>query len=452
MSRSLILIGAALVALIGLGQSLHDGSVLHIGSPARLAEWVGLQGVAILLYFLAVARVLRPPRPRAFWFVIAVAAGMRAIPLASPMFLSSDMFRYVWDGRVQLHGINPYVYLPADPALAPLRDTIIYPYVNRKKYARTIYPPMAELIFRAVAWIGQTPVVMRAATVAFEALAIASLAVVLSRIGAPPERVLIYAWNPLAAWEFAGNGHVDAFAIGFLGLALLLVTLRRRAATGVALAAATLVKFLPAVVAAAFWRRGDWRPPAAALVTAAALYALYADAGRDLTGYLPGYAHEEGLESGSGFWLLAGLSRLGGQLPPWTQGMYIAALLALLGVLGWLATERGRAVDPVRAARGAGRLIVVTLLGISAHYPWYFPWACVPAVVAPQRAAIYIGSAALLFYLNPFHERFWWPALVYLPTLVLLLIDARQSLRVGDIAARDDVSRPAELPAQSGDR
>lgn len=449
MNRGLALIGAGLIALIGLGQSLHDGSVLKIGSDTRMAEWVALQSVAVVLYFVAVARTLRGSPPRAYSVVIVVAVAMRAIPLASPMFLSSDMFRYIWDGRVQLHGINPYVYLPADPALAPLRDQTIYPFVNRKKYARTIYPPIAELVFRAVAWVSEAPVAMRAAMVGFEAIAIAALTLVLLRVGAPPARVLIYAWNPLAAWEFAGNGHVDAIAIGCIGLALLAVTLRQRAATGITLAAAVLVKYLPAVIAPAFWRRWDWRLPAAALATAAILYAPYLDAGRFLLGYLPGYAHEEGLETGSGFWLLAGLSRIA-PLPGWADPAYLAALALLLAVLGWRATTSGAEVEPVRAAACSGRLITVTMLGISAHYPWYFPWACVPAVVAPQRAAIYLGAAALLFYVNPFHERFLWPALVYLPTLALLFVDLRRPLRACRLATAP--TQPAPALAQTGER
>ncbi len=447
--RLLALVGVALVLLIGLGQALHDGSEVRIGSDARLAVWVAVEAVATLLYFAAVARILRAPA-MALWWVLAVAVAMRAIPLLSPMFLSSDLFRYIWDGRVQLAGINPYLYVPADPALAHLRDPDIYRLVNRAAYAHTIYPPMAEAVFAVAAWLGQTPVVMRAAMVGFEALGVAALLLVLRRIGAPPERLLIYAWNPLAVWEFAGNGHVDALAVGFLGLALLAVAHRRPGWTGVALAAAVLVKFLPAVVAPALWRRWDWRLPAAALLTAALLYSLYAGAGAHLLGFLPGYADEEGLRDGSGVWLLAGLASLG-KLPAWAGAAFAGVLLAALAGLGWASAAREGWPDPVRAAGGAARLIVIALVGLSPHYPWYFPWACVPAVVSPQRGAIWLGAAPLLLYLDPLHEHFLWPALVYLPALALTLLDAFRPLPRPRGAAAP-WTMLASPPAQAGDR
>ena len=75
---------------------------------------------------------------------------MRLMVMLSPPFLSSDLYRYVWDGRVQAAGINPYLYIPADPALAGLRDTAIFPHINRADYAPTIYPPVAQAIFLAV--------------------------------------------------------------------------------------------------------------------------------------------------------------------------------------------------------------------------------------------------------------------------------------------------------------
>jgi len=70
-----------------------------------------------------------------------VAVLLRAIALFAPQALSTDIFRYVWDGRVQAAHINPYRFIPADPALAPLRDDSIYPNINRADYAHTIYPP-----------------------------------------------------------------------------------------------------------------------------------------------------------------------------------------------------------------------------------------------------------------------------------------------------------------------
>jgi hypothetical protein len=425
-------LGAALVALIGVGQALHDGSELRIGDNTRLAIFVAVQMVACCIYMAAVAVQSRRPFTVRLPWVLAVAAAMRAIPLCSPMFLSSDLFRYIWDGRVQLAGINPYLYVPADEVLAHLRDTAIFSHVNRAMYARTIYPPMAELVFRAVAAMGQRPWMMRAAMVLFECLAMGALLAILRRCRLPSARVLIYAWNPLATWEFSGNGHVDAVAIGLVALALLGVALRRPTLAGAALGAAVLVKYLPAVLAPALWYRRDWRLPAAALLTCAALYALYAGAGTHLLGFLPGYAQEEGMQAGTGFWLLAGLADLI-KLPPAAVTVYALAVLGVLATLAWPMLRRAQPPSAVQAARDAGTLIVATMVALSPHYPWYYPWASVPAAIAPQRSAIFLGCAAILLYLDPLHENFFWPALVFVPTIALSVWDRRSINAAGAV-------------------
>jgi hypothetical protein len=183
--------------------------------------------------------------------VLAVAVLLRALPLTVPPFLSSDIYRYVWDGRVQAAGINPYRYVPADPALAALRDTAVYPHINRAEYARTIYPPAAQLVFAAVARVWDSMTGMRLAMVGFEAMGIVCALLLLKLAALPRERVLIYAWNPLPVWSIASDGHVDALVVGLVGLVLLLCARHRDAAAGAVLAAATLVKFFPLVLAAA---------------------------------------------------------------------------------------------------------------------------------------------------------------------------------------------------------
>ena len=79
--------------------------------------------------------------------VIAVAVMTQIIAIQHEPLLSTDIYRYIWDGRVQAQGLNPYQYLPADPLLAYLRNSVIYPLINRADYARTPYPPIAELFF-----------------------------------------------------------------------------------------------------------------------------------------------------------------------------------------------------------------------------------------------------------------------------------------------------------------
>jgi Protein of unknown function (DUF2029). len=190
------------------------------------------------------------------WVVLGVAIAMRATLLPAPPFLSSDIYRYVWDGQVQAAGINPYRFVPTAPALAGLRQLAAFPHINRADYAHTIYPPAAQMIFGLVGHLSRTVTGMKVAMAAFELVAMLCLLRLLSIARLPRERILIYAWNPLVLWSFAGDGHVDAAAVGLLAVALLCRAGHRVRLAAAFVAGAALVKFLPAVVAPALARGG----------------------------------------------------------------------------------------------------------------------------------------------------------------------------------------------------
>ncbi len=446
--RALLGLGALLAALTLATLALHAPGVGAAERIARQNEIVALMMAAAAVYFLAVRLVLRHSFPRrAVWAVLAIALALRAVLVCAPPFLSSDVYRYVWDGRVQAAGINPYRYIPADPALAFLRDRRIYPHVNRRTYARTIYPPMAELVFAAVGRVRDSVTAMKLVMVGFEALGVACMLALLRLAALPPERILIYAWNPLALWSFAAGGHVDALAIGLLGLALLLRARHRDGWAGVALASATLVKFFPVVVAPAFVRGGRfWRPALAGAAVILALYGLYSAAGPHILGFLPSYASQEGFDNGSGFWLLAGLSRLVA-LPRWKIIAYPVLAGAALAALALYILRRrnpDNAGDPTILCRDTATLAAASMLALSPHYPWYFAWLALPAIVAPSPAVLWLSAAPMLLYIAPWpHDEFLWRGLLYLPAAALLATDfLRRRTRSAQFSPRPHGEKP----------
>jgi len=432
-------LGCLLIVLTLAGLLLHRPGAIALPSGHAAHIFVAIAALAAVVYFVAVAMVLRRPMPRStLWLVLGVSLAMRALVLPAPPFLSSDMYRYVWDGKVQNSGISPYRYIPDNPALAKLRDTAIYPHIGRAEYARTIYPPTAQLVFRVVAAISPTILAMKAAMVGFELVGIGAVIVVLGRVGLPCERVLIYAWNPLTVWSFAGNGHADAIAIGLIGLALLARTGRRDGVTGVLLGAATLVKFLPGAVAPAFWRHRDWRLPVAAAAVMVALYACYISVGWRVLGFLPGYAREEGLDSGTGFWLLAGLDDIV-HLPAFAARLYtMLAACALAGLAAWVVFRPrpeadGSRADMVRVGGDAALLAAATMVALSPHYSWYYAWLAVPCCLCPWRSVIYLSAAGLLLDINPLNEHFLWPCLLFVPVIALAVRDLHGAARAGAV-------------------
>ena len=407
-------------------------ALTHAPGMAGFEYFVALGALGVVVYAGAAVMVLRRAAPAGSLAVILVIATlMRLAPLASPAFLSSDLYRYVWDGRVQNAGINPYRYIPSAPELAPLRDEAVYPRINRSDYAPTIYPPVAQAIFAVLDAIWPSPNVMKAAMLGFEALAVWVMLRLLRLAGLPRERVLLYAWQPLWPWEYAGNGHVDAAAIAFIGLALLAVARRRDGWAGVALSAAIMVKLLPVVLAPALWRARGWRMPMAALACVAIGYGSYASVGIKMFGFLGGYANEEGLSSGGGI-LPVQLAGLLITLPSQAGTAWLALAAAVLAVLAFGMLKAPEIPDPALRIRRIGHdallLGTVTTVAITPHYAWYFGWLAYLACLAPWRCVIWLTAACLLLYLDPVHTALGWSSLIYVPFVLLAIRDWRNPM------------------------
>jgi alpha-1,6-mannosyltransferase len=381
--------GATLLLLTGVGLWRQ-----HVYDTDGFTILALVQGA---FYLAAVALTWRGGLSRrAMIAVLLVAALMRIAVLLAPAYLSDDINRYVWDGRVEGAGINPYRYIPADPHLAQLRDATIFPHINRSDYAPTIYPPVAEYIFFLGTRLSQSLTALKATLLAIELAGVLLLLRLLRDWRLPRERILIYLWHPLTLWEFAGSGHVDVAIVTLVALALW--ARRREAAwlTGSALAAAALVKFFPAVLFPALYRRWDWRMPVAAAATVAIAYAPFMGAGSDVFGFLSGYWQEEGLQSGAGFflWSLLGSVAPVEHLGPAVYLTLAAALLLALGVHSLFAVD-GRYLG------SALTLAVAAMVLLSPHYPWYFAWIVPLICFTPRPSALYLTVACPLLYFVP---------------------------------------------------
>lgn len=428
-------IALLLIVLDVLADRLHIPGQLGIGSNHRLRLFVGLMGIEGVLYGLGVLIVCRTTLPaRTRFLILGAALAMRGIVLTTPPFLSTDIHRYVWDGEVQNAGINPYRYKPDAQHLAFLRTPQIYPGINRKHTARTIYPPVAEAIFALVARVKPSILAMRLAMTGFDVVAMIALLALLRTAARPATWILIYAWNPLPIWEIAGNGHVDAIVVGFTALALLAAARLRPGWSAVAFTGAVLAKFLPLAMMPALWRPKIWYFPAILVGLTIVFYAHYLDVGLHVFGFLGGYLHQEGIANGIGIFWLRAIDRVVA-LPRFASPVYLGLAtlgLLVLGLRVWLTDpppvpgQRAR-----RLAADAGLLATALMLVITPHYAWYFAWIAVPLCIAPTPAGLYLTASAFLLYLDPIHTKILWPALVFVPTLLLMAVDIKTGGRAG---------------------
>jgi hypothetical protein len=373
--------------------------------------------------------------------VLVFAAAFRLSILFAPPYLSDDMYRYVWDGRVQAAGINPYRYIPADKSLEQLRDETIYPKINRKEFAPTIYPPLAQVIFFLVTRISQSVTWMKAALVGFEALTAWALIVLLASFNLPRERVLIYAWNPILVWEIAGSGHVDSAAIAFIVIALLARRRRMETATGVALACAVLIKLYPIVLFPALYRRWGWKMPLALAGTIVIAYLPYLNVGlMGVLGYLPGYTKEEGIESGARFYLLSIARRVFGENSVPSKAYLIAAGLILISLGLWCLWKPER--DESSFIKRAFVLAATFTFLLSPHFTWYFAWLVPFLCWMPLIPFFYLTTVSFVYYklwFNEWQQLFTVNTIVYVPFAILgalTLLHRRMTRRRNALAER----------------
>ncbi|HEY9284522.1 MAG TPA: glycosyltransferase 87 family protein, partial [Pyrinomonadaceae bacterium] len=444
----LVALGVALLLVGRRAMELPPGTV-------SIWQFVKLAFAQCALVAAAGCVAWRAPSSRRTLFVVLVFAALfRLWPLAAAPRLSDDIYRYVWDGRVQAAGVNPYRYIPAEEPLAHLRDEAIYTKINRRDYAPTIYPPLAQMIFLATTRASESVAWMKLTMVAFEAAAVWAVVWLLASYGLPRQRVVLFAWHPLAVWEIAGSGHLDAVMICFVCLALVARRRGREGAAGALLACAALVKFYPVVLAPALYRRWGWRMPAAFAAVFAAAYVPYLSVGlRRVVGFLPDYTNEEGLQNGVRFFILT-LARktFGDGLPSWAYAVFALAALGALALWAlWRKDEGGldESISDERdkvtgdsAARSfvkrgfAGRgfverayvLATAFTVLLSPRYSWYFVWL-VPfmplvrfALVAP---VFYLTAASFVLYRSWIGDRpehmFAYGLVMYLPFAAVCL-------------------------------
>ena len=413
------------LSILGVAMLVLYRIAVHSKEVADIVWFLKLVLIQLIIYFGVAWLSLRAKDSKQFLaFGLIFAALFRLSILFSPPYLSDDIYRYVWDGRVQSSGINPYRYIPADESLVKLRDEKIYPNINRRDYARTIYPPVTEGAFLLITRLSESVTWMKAAMVGFEAIAVWALIQLLVSFGLARQRVLIYAWHPLIVWEFAGSGHVDALAIAFIALALLARRKRCETLTGFLLACATCVKLFPVVLFPAFYERRSWKMPLAFVGTILVTYLPYLSVGPlGVLGFLPGYANERGMMSGEQFFLLTVARRLfSANLPASGYLIFTVAVLAILSL--WLMWDQRS--NEIRYLRSGLILASTFLVLLAPHFSWYFTWLILFLCFIPSIPVFYLTAASFLLYLTWINDTpdrvFILKSIIFVPFLILVVL------------------------------
>jgi alpha-1,6-mannosyltransferase len=412
-------LGATLcVALTICSRSLSDrGGPYFIGSLA----------VAGIVYLLAIREFFATPTfPRRVVVIGLVLASLWHVAfLRVPADADDDIHRYVWDGRVQRLGYNPYIVVPSDPALSGLHTAETRTLNN--PHLPSPYPAGAELFFRAITAIHESTFALKVAFVLCDLAIVLLLLDVLRCSGQGAHLVLAFAWNPLLATEVAGSGHIDIVGALLLLVSAVALGRRWRATAAVGLGLAIAVKLLPIVLLPLYWKRVRIRDAALAAAIVGLLYVPFLN-GRIPLGSLDTYVQSFRFNGP----VFAMLERV---MAP----QVVAGVAVLVGFLTAIWIRRRSAEWSTDAFAWP---MAASLLCAPVVYPWYLLWL-LPFLRSVATLPIIIWTVSVIPTYYVWHLRtLGRPWLV--PDWIMLLEYGCVAIAAAVIALRR-VTRPTAL-------
>jgi alpha-1,6-mannosyltransferase len=363
------------------------------GGPSFMASLT----VAGIVYLLAIRELFGTPRfPRRVVVIGLVLAAVWNIAfLRVPAGADDDIHRYVWDGRLQRLGYNPYLVVPSDPAAKGLHTPETRNLNNPD--LPSPYPAGAQLFFRAVTAIQESTFALKVAFVVCEFAIVFVLLDVLRCTGKGAHLVLAFAWNPLLAIEVAGSGHIDIVGALLLVVSAAALVRRWRATAAVALGLAIAVKFLPVVLLPLYWKRVRIRDAALAAAVVGLLYMPFFNHGRIPTGSLGTYVQSFRFNGP----VFAILDRVA---PP--QLLVALAVLVGLGTATWQRMRRAapESSPDVFAWPMFAWPMAASLLCAPAIFPWYLLWL-LPFLTSASTLLIIIWTVSIIPVYVQWHLR-----------------------------------------------
>ena len=339
-----------------------------------------LAGIA---YLLAIREFFSTPRfPHRVIVIGLVLAALWHVPfLLTPPGSDDDIHRYVWDGRVQRLGYNPYIVVPSDPAHSALHTSETRTLNNPD--VPSPYPAGAQLFFRAVTAIHESVFALKVAFVVCDLAIVLVLLDILRSSGQGAHWVLAYAWNPLLAIEVAGSGHIDIVGALLLLVSVAALERRLRAIAAVAFGLAVAVKFLPIVLLPLYWKRVRIRDAALTAVVVGLLYVPFLSHGRIPIGSLGTYVQSFRFNDP----VFATLERVAA--PQLAVGMAVLA-----GFLTAICLRR-LSKAPALSSDAFAWPMAASLLCAPVVYPWYLLWL-LPFVRSGSTLPIIVWTVSII--------------------------------------------------------
>ena len=407
------------VALLVLSRSF-DISIPLLERPIGSFVTLQMAGGGLLLAAFYLLRGA-PSGRRTLAGIFAVGLAARLVLVPSVPILEDDFYRYLWDGALVAHGLDPYAHSPAEiraalatgdggfagymAAAVPLESTLDR--INHPDLV-TIYPPVAQAAF-ALAYALEPGSLWAWKTVllSFDLMTFGLLVLLLRVLGRPGHWIMLYWWNPLVLKELFNAAHMDGVLLPFLlGAALLLIQKRIWQALA-CLLGAVAVKIWPLLLLPLALGQGLRRPhrfgawTVLSLLLAALLLApLLATLGNPFSG-LGQYSARWEMNGGLFVIVTWGLEALLGSQHQLDHSRIARGVVALALVILAIALVRSRgSARPLSVVQGMMLLSAALFMCSPTQYPWYYLWILPWLVVLPRLSLLLYGALLQIYYLR----------------------------------------------------
>ncbi len=341
----------------------------------QLAYLIGFAG------FLILVRVVLKAQSKHLgswpWWIVGAVVLRVILIQAEP---SDDVYRYVWEGRIQLAGFNPYELSPDDPILEHLRDDD-WAKINHRDYP-AIYPPVAQMTFLFVTWIWPSVLAIKVFLVLADLLTIAVLGSCLRAMKLPPHRAMIYGLCPLVLSSIAMESHLDSLMLLLAVTCIRLLMTKYIGVAAVFLGLSISTKLVLVVLVPWIMFR-SFKATLVVLIAFSLTYVPYCLAGWDLVESLRRFG-----QSGEFFSLLGTLGLV--DFDTFVERGLVGGVI-VFGVLSLARREHS-------FSRYASDVVGLLLLLMPIVHAWYLTWAICFCVFRARMCWLFAACAMVVYY------------------------------------------------------